>query len=59
MPKIIRTYSVDKQLYTWFDIYAKKVSLNKSGFISRKIEELKEQIDKQQKEQETKQQENS
>lgn len=44
MPKIIRTYSVDEKLYEWFNKYAKQNSLNKSGFISKKIEELKQEI---------------
>ena len=45
MPKIIRTYSVDNKLYEWFDKYSKDVSLNKSGFISKKIEELKQETE--------------
>lgn len=47
--KIIRTYSVGSDLYDWFNNYAKKNSINKSGFISKKIEELKEKIENQNK----------
>lgn len=44
MPKVIRTYSIDKDLYDWFNKHCKDTSLNRSGFISKKIEELKEEI---------------
>lgn len=45
MPKLIRTYSIDKNLYAWFDKYSKDTSLNKSGFLSKKIEELKQEVE--------------
>lgn len=43
--KIIRTYSINFDLYDWFNKYAKINSINKSGFISKKIEELKEEVE--------------
>jgi len=47
MAKLIRTYSINVNLYEWFDKYCKTNSINKSGFISKKIEELKKQTEKQ------------
>lgn len=56
MSKVIRSYSIEKNLYEWFDKHSKATSLNKSGFISQKIEELKKEIENKTKE--TKLQEN-
>lgn len=56
MSKVIRSYSIEKNLYEWFDKHSKSTSLNKSGFISQKIEELKKEIENKTKE--TKPQEN-
>lgn len=44
MAKIIRTYSIDDDLYEWFKDYSKKNSLNKSQFISNTIKELKDRV---------------
>lgn len=41
MAKIVRTFSIEKELYDWFNKYAKLHSINRSGFITKKIEELR------------------